>query len=383
MLLTMRVAILVRRYITTGGAERYAVEVARRLALAHEVHLFTQQWDHEPAGMALHRVSRPVRKPNFLNAWWFSWRAGRLARGFDVVYSHERVARFDVMNVHCGTFVGGLWGAERGQRRRAWRTWLKILTGPSIWGHWLLERCNTRLAPGRFWVADSQMVKLEVQRYYPIPDDRFFIAHSGVDAPAPDVAQRRAQWRARLGFKDGEVVALFVASEFRRKGLDALLEGLGQLGERGPRLVVVGGQDHAAYERRAAQLRLTGRITWAGCVNNVKDYYALADIFVLPTLSDPSPLAPLEAMAHGCAAVISCGRFTGAAELAAQGEALLLRDPRDASEIAQALNSLMDGPTREAYARRGRERMRHCSWDHTAATIRTALERSARERGRP
>ena len=31
----MKIAILIRRYITTGGAERYAVEVARRLAEKH------------------------------------------------------------------------------------------------------------------------------------------------------------------------------------------------------------------------------------------------------------------------------------------------------------------------------------------------------------
>ena len=92
--------------------------------------------------MTLHPISWPIRKPRFFNSWWYSWRAGQLARGFDLVYSHERVTRFDVMNVHCGTFVGGLWGRARGERKHPLRTWLKILTGPSIWGHWLLERCN-------------------------------------------------------------------------------------------------------------------------------------------------------------------------------------------------------------------------------------------------
>ncbi|MGO8676855.1 MAG: glycosyltransferase family 4 protein [Limisphaerales bacterium] len=378
----MKIAILIRRYITTGGAERYAVEVARRLAKTHQVHVFAQQWDHEPEGMVLHRVSRPLRKPNYLNAWWFSWRASRLARGFDVVYSHERVSRFDVMNIHCGTFVGGLWGAERGQPNRPFRTWLKVLTGPSIWAHWLLERGNTRLAPGRIWVADSEMVKLEVQRYYPIPDDRFFIAHSGVDAPAPDANQRRGRWRARLGLDNQDVAALFVGSEFRRKGLDALIEALGILRERGPRLVVVGGQDRTPYERRAAELGIAHRITWAGRVDNIQDYYALADIFVLPTLSDPSPLAPLEAMAYGCAAIVSCGRYSGAAELAANGEALLLQDPKDPSELAKALESLMDPAARKALSERGRLSTRHCSWDRTAAAVLAALENSARQRGR-
>jgi UDP-glucose:(heptosyl)LPS alpha-1,3-glucosyltransferase len=378
----LKIAILIRRYITTGGAERYVVEVARRLARIHQVHVFAQQWDHEPAGLVLHRVSRPVRKPNYLNAWWFSCRTSRLARGFDVVYSHERVTQFDVMHIHCGTFVGGLRGVGRDGPRSRLGLWLKTLTGPSIWSQWLLERRNTRLTPGRVWVAESEMVKLEVQRYYPIPDDRFFIAHPGVDAPAPDAAQRRVEWRARLGFKEHDVVALFVGSEFRRKGLDALIEALGKLGDRGPRLVVVGGGERTPYQERAAELGLAQRITWAGLVDNVKDYDALADIFVLPTLSDPSPLAPLEAMAYGCAAIVSCGRYAGTAELAANGEALLLRDPKDPWEIAQALESLMDPAARKALAERGRQCVRNCSWDRTAAAVLAALEKSARERGR-
>lgn len=378
----MKVALLVRRYITTGGAERYAVEVARRLARVHEVHIFAQQWDHEPEGMTLHRVWRPFDKPAFANRWWFAWRTSRMARGFDVIYSQEKVIGFDVMNVHCGTFVGGLWGSARGERKSAFRTRLKILTGPSIWGNWLLEKLHYRLAPGRFWVADSEMVKLEVQQFYPIPDNRFLIAHSGVDEPGPDAAAKRVEWRRKLGFKDGEVVALFVGSEFRRKGLPALVEAMGLLKERAPRLVIVGGEDPASYQARARELHISDRITWAGRVNNVKDYYALADIFVLPTLSDPSPLAPLEAMAHGCAAVVSCGRYTGVAELAKAGEAIVLEDPKDPSEIARAIERLLDPATRAGYAEKGRELARTLSWDRTAGVILEALERSRRERSR-
>ncbi len=376
----MKIALLIRRYITTGGAERYAVEVARRLARRHEVHIFAQQWDHEPQRMTLHRVWRPFDKPSFGNRWWFAWRTSRMVRGFDVIYSQEKLVCFDVTNVHCGTFVGGLWGSARGERKSGFRTWLKILTGPSIWGNWLLEKRHYRLAPGRYWLADSEMVKREVQQYYPIPDDRFFIAHSGVDEPGPDVAERRSQWRSKLGFKDGDVVALFVGSEFRRKGLGALVEAMGMLKGRAPKLVIVGGEDPAPYQARAEELQISDRITWAGRVNNVNDYYALADIFVLPTLSDPSPLAPLEAMAHGCAAVVSCGRYTGAAELTRDGEAILLEDPKDPGEIARAIERLLEPATRKHYADKGRALARTLSWDRTAGVIAEALEKSLRER---
>lgn len=379
----LRVALLIRRFITTGGAERYAVEVARRLAKVHEVHIFAQSWDHEPENMTLHRVPLFSIRPRALNQWWFSWKTARMTRGFDVVYTHERVTRFDVMNIHCGTFVGGLFGTEAGEGKNPFRTWLKILTAPNVWLYWSLEKIHFKPARGRFWLADSEMVKREVQSFYPVPDERFFIAHSGVDQPGANAAARRNEWRNKHGFTDDDVVALFVGSEFKRKGLGALLEAMSLLKGRRPKLVVVGGKpDESFYRDRARALKIDSQITWAGRVRNVSDYYALADIFILPTLSDPSPLAPLEAMAHGCAAIVSSGKFTGAAELVRNGEAILLENPRDANELAGAVARLMDAGTRKEFAEKGRRLTRELSWDRTAGVVLSALEKAAAELGR-
>lgn len=377
----MKIALLIRRFITTGGAERYAVEVTRRLAKAHEVHVLAQEWDHQPEGVMLHRVPLLSRKPRAFNQWWFSWHTSRMAQklGVDLIYTHERVTRFHVMNIHSGTFVGGLWGTHGDERKSAFRTWLKILTAPNVWAYMRLEKLHNQPAPGRFWVADSEMVKREVQHYYPIPDDRFFIAHSGVDPAEPDAVAKRTDWRSKLGLQAEQVVALFVGSEFRRKGLPTLLEAMALLKESAPHLVIVGGKDLEPYQKRAGELGINGRLTWAGRVNNVKDYYALADIFVLPTLSDPSPLAPLEAMAYGCAAIISSGRYTGAAELIKNGEAIVLENPRNADEIARAMGRLLDPATRQTLARRGQELTRELSWDRTAGVILEALEKACRE----
>jgi UDP-glucose:(heptosyl)LPS alpha-1,3-glucosyltransferase len=378
----MKIALLIRRFITTGGAERYAVEVTRRLAKTHEVHVLAQEWDHEPEDITLHRVPLLSRKPRAFNQWWFSWQTSRMAQklGVDLIYTHERVTCFDVMNIHSGTFVGGLWGTHAGEQKNPFRTWLKILTAPGIWAYMRLEKLHNQPAPGRFWVADSEMVKREVQHYYSIPDNRFFIAHSGVDPAEPDAAAKRALWRGKLGLGAEQVVALFVGSEFRRKGLPTLLEAMALLKDNAPHLVIVGGKDLEPYQKRAGELGINQRLTWAGRVSNVKDYYALADIFVLPTLSDPSPLAPLEAMAYGCAAIVSSGKYTGAAELIKNGEAIVLEDPRNPAEIARAMEQLMDSTRRQALARRGQELTRELSWDRTAGVILEALEKSYRER---
>ncbi len=378
----MKIAVLIRRFVTTGGAERYAVEVTRRLAREHEVHVLTQEWDHEPDGITLHRVPLKAKKPRgAFNQWSFSKHTARMTRelGFDIIHTHERVERFNVMNLHSGTFIGGLRGNARGGSKSVFRTWLKKLTSPNVWIYTRLEKLHNQPAPGRFWVADSEMVKREVQQFYPIRDERFFIAHSGVDAPAPDAAERRAEWRRKMGFVDDQVVALFVGSEFDRKGLPTLLESMALLKDKAPHLVIVGGKDLTPYQSRAAELGIEKRLTWAGRVSNVKDYYAMSDIFILPTLSDPSPLAPLEAMAYGNAAIISGGQYTGAAELVKNGEAIVLADPRNKAELASSIERLMDGPTRHSLAQRGKNLTRELSWDRTAEIILGAIRKSYQE----
>ena len=43
----LKIAVLIRRFVLTGGAERYAVEVTRRLARDHDVSVFAQEWSFE------------------------------------------------------------------------------------------------------------------------------------------------------------------------------------------------------------------------------------------------------------------------------------------------------------------------------------------------
>lgn len=377
----MKIALLLRRFITTGGAERYAVEVVRRLALKHEVHVFAQEWDHEPAGVTLHRVSRPFKKPSFVNQWWFSWRTARMARGFDVVYTHERVTQFDVMHVHCGTFIGGIVDPARSTKNRSpFKIRLKILTGPSIWAYWLLEKIHFKFNPLRHWIAVSEMTRSEIQKYYALPDESFSIAHSGVDQPAANVAERRAAWRRKLGLRDDEVALLFVGSEFRRKGLEALINALGTLKERRLKLLVVGGGASTEYQQQASALGLGEQIVWAGLVTNTADYYAAADMFVLPTLSDAGPMSPMEAMAHGCPAIFSCVPYAGMAEVIKNDEAILLSNPKDPAEIARAIERLLDTGVRKEYTVKGEALAKRLSWEHTAEIVSGALEKNHRQR---
>jgi glycosyltransferase involved in cell wall biosynthesis len=92
-------------------------------------------------------------------------------------------------------------------------------------------------------------------------------------------------------------------------------------------------------------------------------------------------MSPIEAMAHGCPAIFSCANYAGMAEMIADGEAILLNNPKDAGEIAAAIGRLMIPAEREKFIRKGRALAEKLSWDRTAALVEAALEKSARERG--
>jgi UDP-glucose:(heptosyl)LPS alpha-1,3-glucosyltransferase len=234
-------------------------------------------------------------------------------------------------------------------------------------------------------IAVSEQVKRNVQAHYLLPDQRFRLAYTGVELPGSSTEtyrQAHGSLRAQLGIAASDLVMLFVGTEFKRKGLDTLLHGLALLPRSRFTLLVAGGGsgrlDH--YKALAESLGLGREVKFLGLVSDVERLYPVVDLFVLPTLADPCPLSPLEAMAAGVATVMSSSEFNGSAELVRNGEALILPDPRDPRKIAEALTKLMDAPTRAALAEKGRELVRQLTWEKTAADTLSAYRDVIRTR---
>ena len=119
------------------------------------------------------------------------------------------------------------------------------------------------------------------------------------------------------------------------------------------------------YVQMAKKLGVENRTIFLGLVEDVENIYAASDIFILPTLSDPSPLVPLEAMASGLATILSNEHYTGTAEHIKHGEALILTDPKDPEEIAEALRKLTDKEYRLELGQKGRRTAERITWERT------------------
>jgi glycosyltransferase involved in cell wall biosynthesis len=383
----LKVAVLVKRFVPTGGAERYALEVTRRVALRHDVHVFAREWSFQgQENIAFHKIPKFINKPNWLNQLLFSRDSRRgVGNGFDIVHSHEKVTHFDLMTIHSPCFRSFI-TREKSPLRRG-LLWFSAALSPRKLAWLWLEAKQFAYHHERLFIAVSENVKRDVQSNYPLPDTSFRIAYPGVDAAmrrhAVDGSSRN-RFRSKFGLPKEDLVLLFVGTEFRRKGLDALLQALSLISPSRFRLVVAGGGGGKMerYVGLVKKLGLEDRVSFLGLVENVEELYPVADALILPTLSDPAPMVPIEAMFCGVPTAMSSMLFCGAAEHIRSGEALIINDPRNPIDIAEILRRLMDVGLRSELGRKGQALASQLTWEKSAETTLMAYDEVLRRKQR-
>jgi len=109
------------------------------------------------------------------------------------------------------------------------------------------------------------------------------------------------------------------------------------------KVILVGdGIERPTLERAAAAHGLASSVIFAGQCPNVWPYYALADVFVLPSHSEGSPNALLEAMAAGVPIIAS--KVGGVPETVEDGTSALLVPQAKPAAMASALARVLEDP---------------------------------------
>lgn len=382
----LRIAVLISSFITTGGAERYAVEVSRRLAKDHEVHVFCNRWSFDGTEeITFHKIPNYIKKPGFLGQLFFSLFCTRMVDdAFDIIHSHSRVTRFDVLTLHVPCFKTYM--IEEKNRWKRMRILISAALSPRILSWLWLEHNQFKWNRTRLFIAVSEKIKEDLQANYPVPDENIRIAYPGVDtsmAKRGGVGVSREALRRKAGTAERDLVFLFVGTEFKRKGLDALLEGFNLMKSPRTKLLVAGGGGGqlTKYVNLVEKMGLNTHVRFLGLVQNMEELYAIADAFILPTLSDPAGMAPIEAMSAGIPTILSGPEYCGIAELVKQDEAILLRNPKDPVEIATALTRLADEGLRNKISVKGQELASKLTWDVTTANTLSAYYEVLKRKG--
>ena len=218
------------------------------------------------------------------------------------------------------------------------------------------QRAAFRL--GAVPVAIAEVVRAGLQSLYSLGD--VVVIPNGIPPAryAVDAVARRA---AREGYPADAVVYACVARLSAQKDHATLLDAFARALGREPRahLLLAGeGPLHGELARRANALHLS-RVRFAG-VQDVRPVLAAADVVVLSSRWEGSPLALMEAMAAERAVVAT--RVGGVPELIEHERNGLLVPPGDADALALALKRLFgDAALRAELARAGHRHAReHC-----------------------
>lgn len=181
-----------------------------------------------------------------------------------------------------------------------------------------------------------------------------------------DVAARRTEVLRAWGLPTDRVIVLFVGKLFDRKQPGAMLHLAAQPALTETSHIVLAGsgplEGALEDERRRRGLQ---NVSFLGFVNQSKlpELYALADIYVMPSLWETWGLVLNEAMAAG-AAPVAANDVGASFDLITDGETGFTVDPRDWDALANRVIRLAtDAPLRARIARAAQERSASYSYD--------------------
>lgn len=211
--------------------------------------------------------------------------------------------------------------------------------------------------------AVSNYTRSILIRRYGAPAERVFAVHNAVESD--DV---RLSAPIQRGIKEPTV--LFLGRITFQKGPEYFVRAarrvIDQIG--GVRFVMVGTGDmyHRMIEL-AADLGIGRYFHYTGFLNRdqVRKVFALSDLYVMPSVSEPFGISPLEAMLQGVPVIVS--KQSGVSEII---ENCIKVDFWDVDEIARSIISILNNTEeRQRLRDEGQSEAENLSWDLAAERL--------------
>lgn len=230
-----------------------------------------------------------------------------------------------------------------------------------LWtGIWMtLQTPFHRLAfPLTRWIycqADAIVVYGEHVKNYliglNIAAEKIFVAAHAVDNSAynrPVCEQEKAALRAKLGFGNSQIV-LYLGRLEEIKGIDYLIRAFARLNHNNAVLVIAGDgslREHLEALAREQGIQESSRFVGYVSPESSQVYYAIADLFVLPSVAMPTGkelwgLVVNEAMNQGLPVVTTDAVGAAAGGLVQSGVNGFVVPERDSVALAQGMESIL------------------------------------------
>ena len=216
-------------------------------------------------------------------------------------------------------------------------------------------------------IAVSELTRRIVIGKYGIPAEKVVTVHNAVRfGESEEAVPERA-------VKDK--VVTFLGHITYQKGPDYFVEAAAKVLQRVPdvRFVMAGSGDLMNHVvRRVAQLGIADRFHFTGFLKGgeVQRMFRLSDVYVMPSVSEPFGISPLEAMRSGVPVIIS--RQSGVAEVL---DYAIKVNYWDVDALADAIYGLLTYPALgRMFASKGLKEVTGLKWTNAAAKIKTVYE---------
>ena len=350
----MRFAIVRQHYRSDGAVER-VIERALEALLERNVavSLYARSWPQT----RLQLIEPVICNPFFVGSLWRDWGfANAACRSIrrtmpSLVEAHEPMLCCDVYRAGDGVHAVAL--QERLKHASALER-LSLETSPH--GRYL-RRSEARLYASpwlRAVICKSPMVRDEIRARFAFPEAKLIVVYNPVDSERfqPGVRAQRAKTLAWLRIDTNATILLV---DCRDPAQCAFATAIDALAEVPPpaHLVAICSAKVAPRVRAHAQSRGVGaRVTATDPHADLRPYYGAADIFVAPSIYEPSPETALEAMACGVPVIGSTK--SGVAELLGEHQCGFTFASTDVGTLVAHMRSLADPAMRARFGENAR-----------------------------
>lgn len=215
-------------------------------------------------------------------------------------------------------------------------------------------------------IAISRHIRDVIVNYYGIDPDKIEIVHNGIEL-MQDMPQSSTAGHLHALKESGNHIVLSMGRITIQKGLDYFLQMAKRVLEYVPNTIfVMAGSGDLEKEmiRRAVELGISEKVFFPGFLREQErwDAYRMADIFVVPSVSEPFGLTVLESMDLGTPVLVS--KQSGVAEVVKNALKVDFWDTEEMSDKVIAV--LKYGSLKNQLEEYGRDEAKGHSW-HKAA----------------
>ncbi len=184
-----------------------------------------------------------------------------------------------------------------------------------------------------------------LSEYVKLYNEKFIDVPHGVDINYYKPSEKDPKLIERYSVEDKKVI-LFVGSldsAHYFKGVNYLIKVAEILKRDDFKIIIIGeGNLRPAYEELVSNKDLNDKVIFTGYLKDIRPFYNLADIFVLPSIDKSESFGLVLAEAMACQLPVVVSDLVGVRKLVEKNNNGFLVKPKDASSLAKTITILLD-----------------------------------------